>query len=360
MGRLSEISSKQASKVLGAVVGRQRVCVGVMDCSKAIWGACLGCVGVSTGHLIAGIPPRDGLTGEPADLRPWTLTHKVASAAVPHLAHLADVNGVRPESSGEDPAAQAAEPMRKAWKAYTQHMLPHASRQISNFMLACLAEGRNHDHDDEGVFQRGAAMTCELTSKEIADIMNATKQHDKQSAEEEKPSGEGTRTAQSSGASGHAKRIIATTSLALRLAEASKCSEEGVAVHAQHLLERQRIGTPVRKGDTTENVEELRQCVVTMHEHDWSAAYDQWFIDVNNKALQKGIVPNPKQWEILNVVHHRCVAEKTGDEHLSEAPLLRLVHGLPGSGKSKVLEWLRNYFETVWKWTIGHEFVFLA
>ena len=36
------------------------------------------------------------------------------------------------------------------------------------------------------------------------------------------------------------------------------------------------------------------------------------------------------------------------------------MHGLPGSGKSKVLEWLRNYFETVWKWTLGHEFVFLA
>ena len=250
--------------------------------------------------------------------------------------------------------------MRKAWKAYTRHMLPHASRQISNFMLACLAEGRNHDVEDEGVFQRGAAMTCELTSQEIANIMNATKQHDKQSAEEEKPSGEGTHSVRARGASGHAKRIIATTSLALRLAEASKCSEEGVAVHAKNLLERQRVGTPVRTDNKEENVEELRQCVVTMHEHDWRAAYTQWVNDVNNKGLQKGVVPNPKQWEILNVVHHRCVAEKTGVEHLTEAPLLRLVHGLPGSGKSKVLEWLRNYFETVWKWTIGHEFVFLA
>ena len=329
-----------------------------MESSWTLWGAPSGSLRNVFCQTFLQFPPCDGSTGGPADLRPWTLIQKVASETVPQLAHLSDVNSDRRNSSGEDTTAQATEPMRKAWKAYTQHMLPHASRQISNFMLACLAEGRNHDHEDEGVFQRGAAMTCELTSKEIAEIMNATKQHDKKSAEEENPNGEGTRTAQASGASGHAKRIIATTSLALRLAEASKCSEEEVAIHAQHLLEGQRTGTQVRKDDTTENVEELRQCVVTMHEHDWSAAYDQWFIDVNNKALQKGIVPNPKQWEILNVVHHRCVAEKTGDEHLSEAPLLRSVHGLPGSGKSKVLEWLRNYFETVWKWTIGHEFVF--
>jgi len=37
-----------------------------------------------------------------------------------------------------------------------------------------------------------------------------------------------------------------------------------------------------------------------------------------------------------------------------------LVHGLPGSGKSQVLLWLRSYFEDVWHWTHGDEFVFLA
>ena len=87
------------------------------------------------------------------------------------------------------------------------------------------------------------------------------------------------------------------------------------------------------------------------------AAYSQWFADLNNKALQNNIVPNPKQLEILRVVHHRCVVEwetkmrsysseagnSTSEPVSVEAPLLRLVHGLPGSGKSQVLDWMRSY-----------------
>ena len=86
----------------------------------------------------------------------------------------------------------------------------------------------------------------------------------------------------------------------------------------------------------------------------------RWANDFQNEALRKGVVPNPKQLEILNVVHNECAVEATGATSSSEAPLLRLVHRLPGSGKSNVLQWLRDYFETVWKLTLGREFVFLA
>ena len=41
-------------------------------------------------------------------------------------------------------------------------------------------------------------------------------------------------------------------------------------------------------------------------------------------------------------------------------PLLRLIHGLPGSGKSQLLVWLRMYFVEVWQWQEGREFMFLA
>ena len=37
-----------------------------------------------------------------------------------------------------------------------------------------------------------------------------------------------------------------------------------------------------------------------------------------------------------------------------------MTHGLPGSGKSKLLLWLRTYFEEVWKWTDGVQFQSLA
>ena len=41
-------------------------------------------------------------------------------------------------------------------------------------------------------------------------------------------------------------------------------------------------------------------------------------------------------------------------------PLRHLIHGLPGSGKSELLRWIRSYFEEVWQWSYGAEFVFLA
>ena len=122
--------------------------------------------------------------------------------------------------------------------------------------------------------------------------MNASKKQDMQSADPESTTGADTRSARAQGAGGHAKRIAATTALALRLAEASKSSEEVASVRANNLLKCQRIGVPVRKEEKAEDLEELRQCVVTMHEHDWQAAYAQWKDDVNNKILQKGI-PGP-------------------------------------------------------------------
>ena len=68
-------------------------------------------------------------------------------------------------------------------------------------------------------------------------------------------------------------------------------------------------------------------------------------------------MPNAKQIQALDMVHERCIAEFT---HLEGQPVLRLVHGLPGSGKSELLKWVSSYFENVWQYTLGREFVFLA
>ena len=41
-------------------------------------------------------------------------------------------------------------------------------------------------------------------------------------------------------------------------------------------------------------------------------------------------------------------------------PLFRLIHRLHGVGKSKLLEWLRQYFEEVWQWTRNKQYALLA
>ena len=79
--------------------------------------------------------------------------------------------------------------------------------------------------------------------------------------------------------------------------------------------------------------------------------------------------PYHAQQIILELVHHRCVLEhdiEGADENAAmlqaeaPAPLFRLVHGLPGSGKSQILKWLRSYFIEVWLWEEGIHFQFVA
>ena len=95
-------------------------------------------------------------------------------------------------------------------------------------------------------------------------------------------------------------------------------------------------------------------------EHNWAAAYATWRRKVYDNKSNEGKIPNEKQSYILRCVHDRCVQEATRSNDDCPAPFLRFVHGLPGSGKSKLLQWLRSYYEEVWQWVEGREFVFLA
>ena len=166
----------------------------------------------------------------------------------------------------EGEAATPSKCIRTAWKAYNRSILPHAARQISNFMLACLAEGKGRDRDDEEAFKRGGTLTCELTSEEITALMSRSREHDKQSAEQDSSTGACARSAQVEAANGHAKRIDATRSLALRLADASKSPEQVCSIPAKSLLKNQRKAAKVvRKDEDVEHLEELRECVVSRH-----------------------------------------------------------------------------------------------
>lgn len=43
----------------------------------------------------------------------------------------------------------------------------------------------------------------------------------------------------------------------------------------------------------------------------------------------------------------------------TEDPLFELVHGKPGTGKSKVIAWIREVFVEILNWTHGNEFGFV-
>ena len=104
---------------------------------------------------------------------------------------------------------------------------------------------------------------------------------------------------------------------------------------------------------------------------------DAWF-----KALERiEEKPNKKQWDVSFAIRARCQQEtheerrahhdlqrdregkrakkKTRSEAYSE-PLRFNLQGLPGAGKSKVIKWIRSFFEECLGWCHGCEFVFLA
>jgi hypothetical protein len=105
---------------------------------------------------------------------------------------------------------------------------------------------------------------------------------------------------------------------------------------------------------------------VDAYRSDWKSAYDAW-----RKRLESDPdkPPYEQQWEILDTVHERCLIEQEIESSGLDAirrqaeappPLFRLIHGLPGSGKSQIIKWLRSYFEEVWRWEAGVHFQFVA
>ena len=194
-------------------------------------------------------------------------------------------------------------------------------------------------------------MTRELAGEEIGAIVNATKTNDQQSVD--MPGGDDAaaqrtgRSEQDSASRGRTKRMAAATSSALRLAKASDCPDGVRTAAAKTSAKNNCVRAPNREDGKADDIDEVRQCVATTNEHDWRPACAKWAGDLQNEKMHDGFVPSANQTEVLSAVRRRCAFEATGAGDPSEAPSLRLVHGLPGSGKPKVLEWPRTCSETV-------------
>ena len=87
------------------------------------------------------------------------------------------------------------------------------------------------------------------------------------------------------------------------------------------------------------------------------------------------LTPTAQQEHVLYTVHFRALTEEyaLAGEDIPDAiwrckppavnvgmPLLRLIHGLPGSGKSELMKWLKQYFENVWLWKKNKQFALIA
>jgi hypothetical protein len=85
--------------------------------------------------------------------------------------------------------------------------------------------------------------------------------------------------------------------------------------------------------------------------------------------LTNDVTPSSQQWQVLDLVHARCLYEWNEERNHSInateppnawEPLFRLIHGLPGAGKSQLMKWIQRYFQAVWKWLPGVHYQVLA
>ena len=75
--------------------------------------------------------------------------------------------------------------------------------------------------------------------------------------------------------------------------------------------------------------------------------------------------PTEDQWKVIEVIYARCLRMRqehnTNSQKKSlEEPLRLMIQGLPGAGKSQVIQWVRSFFEDVLGWEHGREFVCVA
>jgi len=89
--------------------------------------------------------------------------------------------------------------------------------------------------------------------------------------------------------------------------------------------------------------------------------WEQWKI----RLFASTKPPTAQQWRVLEEIYKRATVEQHEFIQNSRSksqvePLRMLVQGLPGAGKSQVIQWIRSLFEEVLGYTHGIEFVCVA
>ena len=89
---------------------------------------------------------------------------------------------------------------------------------------------------------------------------------------------------------------------------------------------------------------------------------DLWFANLNTEKE----VPNPEQMVVLQAVRDRLLTEVEltavgrRKEDARAEPMRGLIHGLPGTGKSRVIKWIIRMFTEAMGYEHGREFVCVA
>ena len=278
----------------------------------------------------------------------------MATPDVPFIVDLA-----RAPASDDGLAAEVSEKtsFRRNWKEYVGRVLPHHERGVRNFMLTCLAEGRAGDDDDENNKAPGPPVVCNLSIDGVREALSLSDALPEDAKENYVSKLE----------MDTAKRAVELT----RLNAGSSASDMAL----KGSVCKKYIDVPIQEKKTEDpTLDKLLSWTAAKSLGAWERIYERWRADVFDNP--ETLTPTEEQAEVLRVVHERVLKEEyelagerppTSHGHTTTAsrdvtrPLLQLVHGLPGSGKSKlVIANLKRYFEEVWQWTRNKQYALVA
>ena len=274
--------------------------------------------------------------------RYWTF---FADAANSDVVHITNLNLTRTQLSMKN-VINATH--REAWKDFLQRVPPTSYVGIRNFMMACIAEGRNFDRSDtlQDGAGRGPPVTCSIT---MADINNSLKSDYVSMCNV---------SSEDSAQVQRHKLYMASqlkTATDIMKIQQDKCKGSKSTKHSFKASERHmHMSDFAADHENMEDDLDIKAGSVEIYLHNVGEAYFRW----RHILLNAEVSPNVQQWSVLDLVHRRCLYEQkqeashevnkvtSGDSHWE--PIFKIIHGLPGSGKSKLLLWLRTYFEEVW------------
>ena len=245
---------------------------------------------------------------------------------VPYITNLAEDSL---KLSKDASTAHDAISTRTRWKIYLRNVLPHAEKGIRSFMLACLADGHSFEDDEEGR-AKGPSVVCPLSLHDVhqAVLLRTDRRNETET--------------------NGAKLVTQAAKQAVDLAKLH-LKAKGSSVQASAQVAARHVKVPPAPSEDDDEIQAASAKSVKFTNRDaWIPRYTQWAYDVFKDA--KTDTPTEAQREVLLTVHFRAVKEEY--EFLGEPvpqevwhdlpttcniskPLLRLIHGLPGSGKSK-------------------------
>ena len=223
-------------------------------------------------------------------LRPWTLSKKMCTEEVPHLADLGRTSISEDMQSGDAPLTATSSTeltFRDKWKKYLGRVWPHSERGVQSFLLTCLAEGRGGDDDEENNRAKGQAVVCNLT---VAGVHEAVALSEVRT-EENIVSKQVLETA---------KRAVALTRL--NVMQHSHAASAG-KIGQRHML------VPAQVKDNVDlKKDEVLSWTASTSLAAWINRYDRWAYEVFDNP--ESVSPTQEQAEVLKVVHNRVTQEE--------------------------------------------------